>query len=298
MVLTSANGSGRMGLGLNTNGTINFANKGSASQANGSTTLVVNTWYRISLSYTDVTTSTWAAKVYINGALEINTSAGVQGNGSANSTASVSFGQNASSLGSFSTPGVSTVWVDSMYIDNRTDLSDCGNIDVTAKRPNANGTTTGFITQIGSGGSGYGSGHTPQVNERPLSTTNGWSMVGTGSAVTEEYAIESVSTGDVDISSATIIDFMGWVYVKALIAETASIIVAGSSSNISVTTSNAMFTKAAGSATYPAGGTDIGVTTSTTVTTFSLYECGVLFAYTPVIASVVNSGSTILMMGV
>lgn len=297
MVLTSANGSGRMGVGLNTNGTLNFANKGSTSQANGSTTLVANTWYRISLSYTDVTISTWAAKVYINGILEINASAAVQGNGSANSTASVSFGQNSSSLGSFATPAVSTIWIDSMYIDNRADLTDCGAIDVTAKRPNANGTTNGFTTQIGAGGSGYGSGHSPQVNERPLSTTNGWSMVGAGSAITEEYTIESAATGDVDISTATIVDFMGWVYAKALVGETGSIIVAGSSSNISLVNANTMFIKAAGSSTYPAGGTDIGIVTTTALTTVSLYECGIMVAYTPAVVAGTAHNLTLLGVG-
>ncbi|WP_323162301.1 hypothetical protein, partial [Pseudomonas fluorescens] len=80
-------------------------------------------------------------------------------------------------------------------VDDSSALTDPGNIWVAAKRPNANGTTNGFTTQIGSGGSGYGSGHSPQVNERALSTTNGWSMVGAGAAVTEEYNIESKSTG-------------------------------------------------------------------------------------------------------
>ena len=58
---------------------------------------------------------------------------------------------------------------------------DPGAILVTAKRPFTNGTTEdGFTTQIGASGSGYGSGHTPQVNERPLSQTNGWSVIGAG----------------------------------------------------------------------------------------------------------------------
>lgn len=298
MCLTSANGSGRMGLGINTSGTLNFANKGATLQANGTTTLVANTWYRISMSYTNATSSTWAAKVYINGVLEINANAATQGNTTAASIACISFGQNASSLGSFSTPGISTVWVDSMYIDNRTNLTDCGNISVTAKRPFSNGTTTGFSTQIGAGGSGYGSGHTPQVNERPLSVTNGWSVVAVA-ATTEEYNIESASAGDVDLTGATIVDYMGWVYTKALIAETAQIIVNNATSNISVTTSNAMFTKAAGSTTYPAGtGTDIGMVTSATATTVSLYEAGIIVAYIPAVMVVASGSPTLLMMGV
>lgn len=294
LTLTSNNGSGRMGLGLNTNGTILFCNVGS-STVSGSTVLLANTWYRICMSYTNVSTSTWAAKVYINGVLEINANHTLQGNASGVGGVCVSFGQNATSVGGMGSSAVSTIWVDSIYVDNRSDLTDCGNISVTAKRPFSNGTTNGFTTQIGSGGSGYGSGHAPQVNERPLSTTNGWSMVGAGSAVTEEYTIESSSAGDVDISTATIKDFMGWVYAKSATSETGSIIVAGSNSNISLTSTNTMFTKAAGSSTYPSTGAAIGIITSTTLTTVSLYECGVLVAYIPSVA--VSAAPTHMMMG-
>ncbi len=75
-----------------------------------------------------------------------------------------------------STSGVA--YFDDIYVDNGSDLSDPGNVHVTAKRPGSNGLSNGFATQIGSGGSGFGSGHAPQVNERPLSNTNGWSSVG------------------------------------------------------------------------------------------------------------------------
>lgn len=177
------------------------------------------------------------------------------------------------------------------YIDDSSSLTDTGNIWVTAKRPNANGTSNDFNTQIGSGGSGYGTGHSPQVNERPLSTTNGWSVVAIA-ATTEEYNIESKSSGDINISTATIIDYTGWVSAKTLIAETASIVVNGTTSNISLTTTITVFTKIAGSSTYPAGtGTDIGIVTSATATTVSLYECGVIVAFIPV-----NTNSFLMLM--
>jgi len=172
------------------------------------------------------------------------------------------------------------------YIDNSNALTDPGNIWATAKRPVSNGTSVGFTTQIGSGGSGYGTGHTPQVNERPNSDTDGWSIIGAGSAVTEEYNIEGQSIGDINISGSTIVDYMGWVRSKALASETAQIIVNGASSNIALTSTTAFFTKIAGSATYPAGtGSDIGEISSTTVTTVSLYECGVVVAYIPAVVS-------------
>lgn len=168
------------------------------------------------------------------------------------------------------------------YIDDSTALTDPGDIWITAKRPNANGTTNGFTTQIGSGGSGYGSGHSPQVNERPVSITNGWSVIAAGSAITEEYNIESVSQGDINITGATIVDYIGWVINKALIAETGKIIVNNVQTNISITTGNSLFRQVAGSTTYPAGtGTDIGMITATTATTVSLYECGIVVAYIP-----------------
>lgn len=168
--------------------------------------------------------------------------------------------------------------VSDFYMDNDTGVNYPGDVIVTAKRPNANGTTNGFTTQIGAGGSGYGSGHSPQVNERPQSDTNGWSMVGAGAAITEEYAIENRAAGDADLTNYNIIDFMGWVRAKSLISETASIIVAGTASNISLTSAIAYFIKFTGSAIYPAGATDIGIITDTTLTTVSLYECGIVMA--------------------
>ncbi len=106
-----------------------------------------------------------------------------------------------------------------------------------------------------------------------------------GSAITEEYNIEAANTGDVDISSATIVDYMGWVFSKSLAGETAQIIINNVTSNISLTNANAMYTKAAGSTTYPSGtGTDIGEITSTSLTTVSLYECGIQFVYIPGVA--------------
>lgn len=294
--LTSSNGSGRLGLGLNTNGTLRLCMVGT-TVVSGATVLTANTFYRISISYTNATTSTWAAKVYINGVLEVSATAGVQGTASSNGIVCWSFGMNGTSVDSFGTSANMTMWFDSMYIDNRTDLTDCGAIDVTAKRPFSNGTVNNFTTQIGAGGSGYGSGHAPQVNERPLSQTNGWSMVGAGSAITEEYTIEGSTVGDVSLAGATIVDFGAWLFAKSILAETASIICAGVSSNISLTSTATLFTKFASSSTYPAGGTDIGIVTSTTVTTVSLYECGVIVAYIPGVATTAT-GATYLIMGV
>lgn len=238
---------------------------------NGST-LSAGQWYRISLAYTLTNTTTNRFELFVNGASSISIT---------NATINSLVGINTLQIGNISGDTTLDLRSSDHYIDNSNALTDTGDIWVTAKRPNANGTTNGFTTQIGAGGSGYGTGHSPQVNERALSTTNGWSMIGAGSAITEEYTIEGQSTGDISTSGGTIIDFVGWVYASAALSETGSIIVAGSSSNISLTSTNTMFTKVAGSTSYPSGATDIGIITSTTVTTVSLYECGIILAFIP-----------------
>lgn len=236
-------------------------------------TLSTSQWYRLSLAYTITSASVNRFEMYVDGYSSISVTNATITNilpvnitvGNGNNNATFDFRSS------------------DHYIDSSSSLTDTGNIWVTAKRPNANGTINGFTTQIGAGGSGYGTGHSPQVNERPLSTTNGWSMVGAGSAITEEYNIESKSTGDITIQSYdTIVDYAGWVSASSLVSETASIIVNNVSSNISLTSTQTLFTKVAGSTSYPANtGKDIGIITSTTVTTVSLYECGVLVAFIP-----------------
>ncbi len=232
--------------------------------------LQLNKWYRISLAYT-ITDSTHSRfEAFVDGVSAISGTNPTLGGGT---------GTDKLVIGNPGSDSTLDFRSSDHYIDSSSSLLDTGDIWVTAKRPFVNGTVNGFTTQIGSGGSGYGTGHAPQVNERPLSTTNGWSMIGAGSAVTEEYGIENKSTGDINISGRVVVDFMGWVYASSLANETASIIVAGATSNISLTSANTMFTKAAGSTVYPAGGTDIGIITTTALTTVSLYECGIMVAF-------------------
>lgn len=250
-----------------------------ATPATGTTTLSTNTWYQVCFCYSVTNTTTYQVKVYVNGVLDSTTSAGtLTGVGTSDLylVADTNFGD-------------ALVYVSDIYVDDTNDKSYPGDIRVTAKRPNANGTTNGFTTQIGAGGSGYGTGHAPQVNERALSTTNGWSMIGAGSAITEEYNIENKATGDVDLSTVTIVDYVGWLYAKALASETASLVLNGATSNVALTSTTTMFTAVAGSATYPGGtGADIGIITTTALTTVSLYEAGILVAYTPAVAVTVK----------
>ena len=254
--------------------------------SNGST-LSTATWYRLCLAYTITSTTVNQFRLFKNGVSDISVS-----NATITNIAAADL-----VIGNASGSTVTVMYTSDHYVDSSTALTDTGDVWVTAKRPFANGTTNGFTTQIGSGGSGYGSGHAPQVNERPLSTTNGWSMVGAGSAVTEEYSIENAATGDFNLTGATIVDFRGWIDAKSLAGETASLILAGSTSNVSLTSTITFFTKIAGSTTYPAGGTDIGLITTTALTTVSLYEAGIVVGFIPAVASTVKAG-TLSLMGV
>lgn len=259
---------------LNTNGTLQNTPNG-ATASTGSTVLSVNTWYRICISYYITNTSTYTFVVYVDRVLDSTTNAGTLTN-----TTAVSFRVRADSTSGANVKN----WFDNIYVAtggaNSTSQPDTGDVRITAKRPNANGTTNEFITQIGVGGSGYGSGHSPQVNERPLSTANGWSVINAGSVKTEEYNIENAAAGDIDISGKPLVDYVGWVLASSATGETASIVVNGVSSSISLTSTATLFQKASGSAAYPAGtGTDIGVITDATATTVGLYECGIIVAY-------------------
>lgn len=282
----NSDGTNAIAVSLSTGGKLSVQGNNSSTVKTGTTQLVANTWYRVSVGYVVTSTSNWSVTVYLNGVSEVTTS-------NADGTLSIAnidqwvvgvYG-GAGSLPNSSS--IITIWFSDIYIDNRTDKTDPGNISVTAKRPFANGTTNGFTTQIGAGGSGYGSGHAPQVNEHPLSTTNGWSILVVASSITEEYNIEGAGVGDVNLAGATLVGVMGWMYSKSSLTETDNIIVDGTSTGKSVTNANAMFTQmSATPTTYPAGtGADIGMSTNTTAATASLYECGVLIAYYPMIQS-------------
>ncbi len=270
VTLDDSGGSGVVWIRITSGGVLQLASSSAQIGSNGAT-LATGKWYRISLAYTITDTTHNRFELFVDSVPSISVTNGTLG----------STGTSKWTIGNISSNATFDLRTSDHYVDNSAALTDTGNIWVTAKRPNANGTANNFGTQIGSGGSGYGSGHSPQVNERALSTTNGWSVVAVG-ATTEEYNIESKATGDIDLSTAIITDYTGWVSAKSLTSETASIVVNGSSSNISLTSTITLFTKIAGSATYPVGtGTDIGIVTDATATTVSLYECGIIVAFIP-----------------
>jgi hypothetical protein len=274
-------------LRLTSAGVLQLTDSANLSLGSDGATLSTGVWYRISIACTVASTTVNEFRVFVDSVSSISVT---------NATLT-RVDLSRFQIGSIGSNLTSDYRSSDHYIDNSSSLTDTGDIWVTAKRPNANGTTNGFTTQIGVSGSRYGSGHSPQVNERALSTTNGWAMVGAGAAVTEQYNIESAATGDIDISTYTIVGSVGWVYCSSLAGSTINVLLDGQSYSQAITSTNTMYLKVSNKLTYPVGtGTDIGIQTSTALTTFSLYECGVVVAYIPV-APATSSGNSAWIAG-
>ena len=254
---------------------------GGTLNKSGATTLSTATWYRISVGWTLSSTSSFTINVYLNGTLEI-AATGADGTIEGASPTRIRFGW-------VTAPGASkNIYFQNIITDDGSGNDDIGNYYTTAKLPAADGTLVEFTTAIG----GAAGAHFDDVAERPGAEANGWSIA-TTLIKTEEYSIQGVAVGDVDLTGLTLLDFMGW--VRAKISATSgtpvtNIILAGSASAITLTTSYATYLKMAGSTTYPVGLVDIGMNgLAASSRTFSLAECGIVFAYNPT-----ASGATVI----
>lgn len=262
---------------LNSSNTVILGNGSSQLGSNGPT-LTGGNWYRISFAWKITSSSVNQFLVTVASASGI-----VLGTIAVTNGTLVNVTSGALILGNYGGDATLDVRMSDIYVDNSTAVTDPGNIWITAKRGLTNGTLNQYAVN-GSAGA-YGSGNARYTNERPLNTTDFVSVTPTA-VQTEEYSIEGQSVGDVSIVGATIVDFMGWMNAK--VVSTANtpvmkIILAGTSTTKTLTTSNAMYTQIAGSTTYPAGGTDIGMSAQYTTTghLVTLNECGVVVAYIP-----------------
>lgn len=250
-------------LALNLNG---------VGDALGSTVLQANTWYRLSVSWVITNTTTFTVKLFVNGTIEASHTN--DGTMSHVGTSSPGFG-----IGAGVNMGANkNLWIDDIYIDDGATLDDPGDIRITGKRPFANGTATGM--SLGGSAGPYGSGHAAYVNNQPLDTTAFVFRNGTG-PVTEEYNIEGLSIGDVNLAGATILGVRGWVYADSTPDSTGNIVVDGTQTNIALTATKTIFAQNSATPTvFPAGtGADIGIVTTASDVITHLYECGVLIAY-------------------
>lgn len=269
----------------------------------GSTSITANADHRISIVARIASTTDFDIKVYLDGSPTPEISA-TQANGTLLQTGMALVKWLVVAGGSMA--GTQIVWLAHTYIDDGklgSLLTDPGDIRVTAKRPNANGSANDFTTQIGSGGSGYGSGHSPQVNERPRLDTNGWESPITAGKKTEGYAIESASQGDVDITGLTIRGFFGWVRAKLLAgtAPTNTILVNGVAYPVTTTTTAALYTGNGVSLIaqnimsgnlYPSATDTIGMEHTGTGAATDLYEAGIVIAYLASTSTTTNQSLT------
>lgn len=265
------------GLSVTSGGVLRVVQAGSTTQVGSDgPTLSTGQWYRISAAFNGSSTTVNRIEVFVDGVSAISIT---------NQAFSAWSNNRALEIGQY-TAAESTFdyRVSDIYVDNSTDLTDPGDIWVTAKRPVSNGSLNEFTTQIGSGGSGYGAGHTPQVNERPTDTANGWRIANGGVNKTEEYNIESMSAGDIDITGTTLVGYSGWLRTaRGNPGLTGGLILNGNSTAGGFTDVEVTRFVYVTSSTYLAGtGADIGVSTGTTSDTYSIYDCGVVVAYIPV----------------
>ncbi len=229
----------------------------------GTTPIQPATQYRVSLCYTITNATTFEARMYLNGVLEASMS---------NTGTLTNTGTDRLLLQSGSVAGVNfLVYADELYVDDGTDLADPGAIGVTAKQAAA-GWINQFDTAVGSVTNRWDA-----VNERPVSTTLGWSQASTAQ-VEESYGLQSPSQGDVDLTDATIVSRSAWVYAKGTAGGTGTpaIIDDGTATVVTLTGTAAIYTKLTDNAAYSSS---VGLRSTGVADDTFLYDCGVMFAY-------------------
>jgi hypothetical protein len=188
-------------------------------------------------------------------------------------------------------PGASKkCYIDDFYIDDGATLDDPGDIRVTNKLPSAENTNT-FDNAIGNA---RGTTDYNNVNERPINEGNGWKHLGSGSA-SENYGIQGIDVGDVtNLSSQTLVARMSWVWAKKGSGTGAGEAIFNNSAtpvSIALTTTSALYTNVATSATYPSDAAAVGLRSTGGGADTFLYECGMLIAYRVSSSGVTLSGT-------
>ena len=190
---------------LNPSNQIVLQNNTPTTLGTGSTTLSIDTWYRISISYTITSTSVYSIRIYLdeNASPEISVT---------NGTALTTTGSSDLLLGSLTSSENDMIFFFSdVYADDGNTLDNPGNIELTAKLPNA--TNVNNFDTVGGGSPPDRWGY---ISDRP---------VGTGSriehnAVTdvqENFGLQSISIGDRDITGVTLIARCAWIWASRLL---------------------------------------------------------------------------------
>ena len=245
---------------------------GSSQIGSNGSTLALNTLYRLSVAYKQISSSVFDITVWKNGIPDISISNVTLPAGTADRFA----------IGYCDGPSDNKVLNFShVYIDNDTSLTDPGGgsgyaLYVTAKLPaavNNNQYTT--------------TGGTGAVNERPLSETNYKAELGKVQYL-QDYTLQTAAVGDVDISGAgiTLISRCAWMWASLSKAATVYIVDNGdSATGFAINATKVLCTKLTDSATYPSNAAGIGQKSTGTAEDSYLYECGTLIAYKKLLAT-------------
>ncbi len=187
---------GIIGIRLTTANKLALYNNATTLYATGTQILSVDTWYRVTLSYTITSASSNHFKVWIDGAvtpdIDLTDVTSLDFTGSDTLRLGIGVGAGTDHIAYYS----------DVYVDDGTDLADPGNINLTGKLPsgvNANNFDT-------TGGNGA-------VNERPISETN-YKEQASSSSVQQNYTLQTAAEGDFDLTGATIVAYTTWLWSK------------------------------------------------------------------------------------
>ena len=248
---------------------------GNGQSYEGITQLLADTDYRISFAYTHHGSDDLDIKIYINSVEELSIE-GIPTRGTG-ALPHLSYGWLVS-------PGADHLcWFDQLYIDKGDDLSDPGNMLMTAKLPasvNDNDWTT--------------TGGTGAVDERPLNETNYKKHTTVSGTVRQTYTLQAAAVGDVDVSGESQAGYMAWAVVNdhftAFGGGYIFLVVDGDDKGDGGPNSflgdppslvPALIYYPTTTGTYPADAAGVGMALKNVEdpTSVSLYECGIVICY-------------------
>lgn len=241
---------------------LSYRNGNSDDGSGGVWTL--DAWNRVSVAYTITSQTVNEVRVFLNGTLVI----------SASNLNLTDFSAAPSRFLLFGASDIAT-YFDDIYTDDSNSLTDTGDIRVTAKRPSANNVNN-FTTAVGANPSNRWT----NVNERPLSETNGWEDLILSDR--ENYGIEASSAGDVDLTGVTLVARGAWIWAKGTTGGlgTPAITDNGADTGITLTSAGKFFAVFTATSTYPSDVATIGILGAGTTDNTFLYEAGMMIAYT------------------
>jgi hypothetical protein len=267
--LTTSGGTLSASMSMRTDGTIEFQPDG-ATAVTGSTVVAANTWPRFAVAYTVTSATVFRFDFYVNGFLQGSATVGTMTTIATDMIqlrANAGFGDNAN------------VWFDDLYIDDGADYTDPG-----AGFDNSEACRVYAVPAVANNVNTFdtGVGATPanrwtNVNEVPLSETNGWQQAATADTQ-ENYTLATRNA--MGLTPKTILGRAAWIWAKGAAggAGTPKIMDNGVETAIVLTSAGKLFTVLTTNNSYPSNAAGIGMRATNNADNTFLYECGTLVA--------------------